>query len=56
LTIPQWAFGFAGLLAISAFVFFGFRQGLGVKPDKDNRDRWAGNDGGSFLDGGHPGG
>jgi hypothetical protein len=30
--------GVASLLALAVFIWFAFRQGLGVKPDRNNRD------------------
>ncbi len=30
--------GVASLLALAVFIWFAFRQGLSVKPDRDNRD------------------
>jgi hypothetical protein len=46
MTLEQWL-GMVGGLALVAFIVFAFRQGLRVKPDRNNRDHherhWPGN-------------
>jgi hypothetical protein len=45
--------GLAILLGLATFIWFAFRQGLGVKPDRNNRDNWRERGGGYGADGGH---
>lgn len=40
--MPDWLIPVASIVALSAFIFFAFKQGLQTKPDKDNPDNQYG--------------
>jgi hypothetical protein len=51
--MPNWFFPLLALIALAGFIGFAFRQGMKVKPDRDNPDNWPSSGGGS--DGSHHG-
>jgi hypothetical protein len=38
--MPNWLLAPICLIALVGFIVFAFRQGLRVKPDRENRDKW----------------
>lgn len=40
LDMPNWILAPICLAALVGFIWFAFRQGLSVKPDRHNRDHW----------------
>ena len=50
--MPSWLLPALSLIVIVGFIGFAFRQGLKVKPDKDNRDNWSNFSGPPDSDGG----
>jgi hypothetical protein len=54
--MPEWVVPLLAFIALAGFLGFAFRQGMKVKPDKDNPDNWQGVGGGqSSGDGSHHG-
>jgi hypothetical protein len=54
--LPDWVGPPVCVIVLVGFIGFAFRQGMKVKPDKDNRDNWQGSAGGQSLgDGSHHG-
>jgi hypothetical protein len=54
--MPNWIVPLLVFIALVGFIGFAFRQGMRVKPDKDNPDNWP-NSGGDTSpgDGSHGG-
>jgi hypothetical protein len=38
--MPDWVLAPICLIVLGGFIGFAFKQGLKVKPDKENRDNW----------------
>jgi len=56
LIVPNWVGPLLALIVLVGFIGFAFRQGLKVKPDRENPDNWQSNGGGqSSGDGSHHG-
>ena len=54
--MPEWVVPLLVFIALAGFIGFAFRQGMKVKPDKNNPDNWPGVGGGqSSEDGSHHG-
>jgi hypothetical protein len=54
--MPEWVVPLLAFIALVGFIGFAFRQGMRVKPDKDNPDNWQSSGGGqSSADGSHHG-
>lgn len=51
MVVPHWLTASAAFVLLLAFIGFALRQGLKVKPDKDNPDNWPGIGGGYSGDG-----
>ena len=43
---PHWLMVAGAVLVVVGFIGFAFRQGMKVKPDKDNPDNWQSSGGG----------
>jgi hypothetical protein len=44
--VPNWVGPLLAFIVLAGFISFAFRQGLKVKPDKENPDNWPGSGGG----------
>jgi hypothetical protein len=55
--MPDWVVPLLAFLALVGFIGFAFRQGMRVKPDRDNPDNWQSSGGGQSPgdDGSHQG-
>jgi hypothetical protein len=40
--VPNWVGPLLAFIVLAGFISFAFRQGLKVKPDKENPDNWPG--------------